>query len=203
MTKRKKCQYVLQQAERLCTLAEKDPALFWKAVQGPRERAVNTISATEWVEAFEELYRCKSIGSAPPTRQSTPYPTSNVINSPRPKDCANTSTSPNVDQSPVDADKSEDEVIAALSKLHSKKAPGIDGISAELVKSAIDVLVTPVTELFNDMFNGLYPQCLSIGVIHPIFKKGDINDPLNYRGITICNSISKLYASVLDNRVHD
>jgi hypothetical protein len=52
------------------------------------------------------------------------------------------------------------------------------------------------------MFDGRFPQCLSIGVMHPIFKKGDINDPLNYRGITICSSISKLYASV-SNRTHD
>jgi hypothetical protein len=62
MNKRKKCQNVLQQAERLCTLAKKGPALFWKAMRGPRERAVNTISATQWVEASA---RIKLLGLSP------------------------------------------------------------------------------------------------------------------------------------------
>jgi hypothetical protein len=111
--------------------------------------------------------------------------------------------SPIVDQSPPDADISKDEVIAVLGKLRSKKAPGSDGISAEPSKSGIDVLVTPSTDFFNHMFDGRFPHCQSIGVIHRIFKKGDINDRLNYRGSTICSSISKLYASLLDNRIHD
>jgi hypothetical protein len=164
---------------------------------------MNTISAAQWVEAFEELYSYKSVASAPPSHQNTPYPAPIMTNSLSPRHCENTSTPLNVEQSPLDADISEEEVMAALGKLRSKNAPGIDGISAELLKSAIDVMVTPLTGLFNHMFEGRFPQCLSTGVIDPIFKKGVINDPLNYRGITICSSISKLYASVLDNRIHD
>jgi hypothetical protein len=112
-----------------------DRQTMWLVKAGVLRIALElTISATQWVGAFEELYSCKSVGSTPPIRQSTPYPTSNVCNSLRPKDSSNTSTSPNVDQSPLDADISEDEVIAALGKLRLKKAPGIDGISTELLK---------------------------------------------------------------------
>ena len=52
------------------------------------------------------------------------------------------------------------------------------------------------------MFSGEYPDTLSTGIIHPIFKSGDRNDLNNYRGITVCNSISKLYATILDDRIH-
>jgi hypothetical protein len=98
--------------------------------------------------SLEQLDSCRYVGSTPPLYESTPYHRPIVINSPRPEECANKSTSPSEDQSNLDADISEDEVIAALGKLRSKKAPGIAGISAELLKSAIDVLVTPLTESY-------------------------------------------------------
>jgi hypothetical protein len=46
----------------------------------------------------------------------------------------------NVARSTLDAASSEDENIAALGKLQSKKAPGSVGIAAERVKSAINDL---------------------------------------------------------------
>jgi hypothetical protein len=38
------------------------------------------------------------------------------------------------------------------------------------------------------------------GIIVPIFKSGDKEDAKNYRGITLINSISKIYSQVLLNR---
>ena len=39
------------------------------------------------------------------------------------------------------------------------------------------------------------------GIIHPIFKGGDMYDPLNYRGITLVNVTCKIYSAVLNNRL--
>jgi hypothetical protein len=85
-------------------------------------------------------------------------------------------SSPSVD-SPLDQDITANEVVTALAKLRLRKAPGIDGITSGLFLSASEVLVPPLTHLFNHMFAGQFPECLSAGVIHPIFKKGDPNDP--------------------------
>ena len=52
--------------------------------------------------------------------------------------------------------------------------------------------------LFNSVFmSGQYPMLWSGGKIFNIFKKGDRKDPENYRGISVANSIVKLYDIVL------
>ena len=39
------------------------------------------------------------------------------------------------------------------------------------------------------------------GIIHPIFRAGDMYDPLNYRGITLVNVTCKIYSALLNNRL--
>ena len=41
------------------------------------------------------------------------------------------------------------------------------------------------------------------GHIIPIFKKGDKNEALNYRGITLLSTIGKLFTRVLNNQLND
>ena len=56
--------------------------------------------------------------------------------------------------------------------------------------------------IFNRIFtSGDYPKSWGEGIIVPIFKGGDINDAKNYRGITLINSIAKIYSQVLLNRL--
>ena len=47
---------------------------------------------------------------------------------------------------------------------------------------------------------GAYPDQWSTGVIVPIYKKGDTDDPANYRGITLICAMSKLYISLMLNK---
>ena len=52
------------------------------------------------------------------------------------------------------------------------------------------------------MFNaGEYPVAWGEGIISPIFKKGDVNDASNYRGITLINTLAKVYSQLLLNRL--
>ena len=44
------------------------------------------------------------------------------------------------------------------------------------------------------------PPAWCTGLIHPIYKAGDPNDPGNYRGITVVVILAKLYAMVLEAR---
>lgn len=45
------------------------------------------------------------------------------------------------------------------------------------------------------------PKNQTKGIIYPIHKKGEIEEVSNYRGITLLNSIYKIYASLLSKRL--
>ena len=49
---------------------------------------------------------------------------------------------------------------------------------------------------------GIVPDSWTVGLIVPIFKnKGDINDPDNYRGITLLSCIGKLFTMLINSRL--
>ena len=57
-------------------------------------------------------------------------------------------------------------------------------------------------KLFNRLFsNGEYPRLLGEGIIVPIFKGGNIDDPNSYRGITLIYILGKVYSQILLNRL--
>ena len=49
--------------------------------------------------------------------------------------------------------------------------------------------------------SGEYPRSWGEGIITPIFKKGDVNDAANYRGITLLNVLAKVYSQLLLKRL--
>ena len=54
---------------------------------------------------------------------------------------------------------------------------------------------------FNKLFlSGTFPSQLCESVIQPIHKKGDVNCPDSYRGISLLNISGKLYSYVLNKR---
>ena len=56
--------------------------------------------------------------------------------------------------------------------------------------------------LFNLVWDGeCAPSYWREGLIVSLFKKGDREDPGNYRGITLLNVVGKLYSRVINNRL--
>ncbi|UYV83492.1 hypothetical protein LAZ67_23001182 [Cordylochernes scorpioides] len=84
------------------------------------------------------------------------------------------------------------------------KAAGPDNIPNELLKK----LPIPILEKLRTVFNKImitekYPEIWTNSIIHPIFKNGDRNNPSNYRGIALCSNMSKLFTSILRNRLNN
>ena len=59
-----------------------------------------------------------------------------------------------------------------------------------------------ITSLFNVIFDtSHFPPKWSTSLICPIHKKGDVNNPENYRPISLLPTIYKIFASILNSRL--
>ena len=63
-------------------------------------------------------------------------------------------------------------------------------------------IVEPLTYLINNsLVQGIYPSKLKIPNVIPLFKKGEPELIINYRAISLCPSISKIYEVVINNQL--
>ena len=95
-----------------------------------------------------------------------------------------------------------DEVAAQIKKMKPHKACGPDGVPPSVSRLLPIQWILTITTLFNAIFcTGAYPVSWSTTKLFMIFKKGSRLLPNNYRGISIMNTISKLYDMVLCERL--
>ncbi|KAK3086155.1 hypothetical protein FSP39_014419 [Pinctada imbricata] len=77
------------------------------------------------------------------------------------------------------------EIIEAIKKLNKNKSCAEDHMINEIFITCKDDLSPILCKLFNIVLDsGIFPEAWSKGCISPIYKKGNENDPNNYRGIT-------------------
>lgn len=96
---------------------------------------------------------------------------------------------------------SQFEVKQQICSLSNKKSSGPDDISAHFLVVAADVLVTPLTILFNYALKfGIFPSCLKIAKVIPVFKSGNKTDVSNYRPISILSTFSKILEKLICKR---
>ncbi|KAG1932899.1 hypothetical protein F2P79_020886 [Pimephales promelas] len=94
------------------------------------------------------------------------------------------------------------EVTEVVKKLLGGKAPGVDEIRPEYLKSLDVVGLSWLTRLCNIAWrSGTVPLGWQNWVVVPLFKKGDRRVCSNYRGITLLSLPGKVYARVLERRI--
>lgn len=95
-----------------------------------------------------------------------------------------------------------EEVRSAIKTLKPRKAPGIDGINAELLQAGGETTVSILHGLFQKIHSEeKVPDDWGKAVITPIFKKGDKSDCKNYRGISLLSIPGKVFTKVLQRRM--
>lgn len=108
----------------------------------------------------------------------------------------------NVRNDHINREFSIEEVSRVVHNLKKNKAVGIDRIPNEVLQSQTAIMLQK--ELFNACFSsGLTPSCWKQAIIFPI-PKSTTNDPkipINYRGISLLSCISKVYTSLLNERM--
>ena len=73
----------------------------------------------------------------------------------------------------------------------------------EYLKESIDSISYPLEKIFNYILEKKsFPKQWSKGIIKPIYKKGDSNEPSNYRAITLASCLGELYTSIVIERLN-
>ena len=97
----------------------------------------------------------------------------------------------------------ESKITKAINEPKLGKSPGYDEILNEHIKSTKSLFMPLYVKLFNIIFDTrILPIVWLEGKIRPIYKnKGDRMNPDSYRPITVLSCFSKLFTSILNNRL--
>jgi len=79
---------------------------------------------------------------------------------------------------------------------------GKDNIPSELCMYASDTFKTRVLKFLNEIYvSGTTPAEWNSVIVTPVYKKGDMKVPDNYRGINFLNSCYKIYTKILNEKL--
>ena len=71
-----------------------------------------------------------------------------------------------------------------------------------MIKCSDDLMLVKLEKLFNKIFKtGYYPNSWNEELLFSIHKSDEKENPNNYRGITLSNSLGKLFSTILYNRL--
>ncbi|UYV60181.1 hypothetical protein LAZ67_1000252 [Cordylochernes scorpioides] len=159
----------------------KDPKSFWNAIASFRKKPIiqGEIDIKEWFLFYKNLLNKEN-------KEAT-FTVNQMIGWKDPD---------------LDAEITLEDIHDVVKKLANGKAVGLDGIPNELLKNLPIPTLNKLKNLFNKiMSTEKYPQLWTNSIVHPIYKSGDKNNPTNYRGIALCSNISKLFTTILRNRL--
>ena len=103
----------------------------------------------------------------------------------------------------LDEVPSIEELSKEIDRLPSGKAPGKDGIPAEVIKSNKSTLLVPLHKLLTQSWKECsVPQDMRDATIITLYKnKGDHSDCNNYHGLSLLSIIGKLFVHIILNRL--
>ena len=143
----------------------------------PKNQVTDKISAEDWLNHFKNLH-------TEFRNQTIP-----VIVENKPTDSLN---------KPIDME----ELQNVIKKMKNKKAEGVDKIANDMIKYFPEKILKVVLCLFNKFLKSgeiLNEWCE--GLITPLYKENEKNNPDNYRGICISNALLKCLCLILNNRL--
>ena len=185
LLKQKECFYIHSIRDKLIYILNKDPQLFWKSIKDLKkdqydEDTNNPVELDTWFDYYSALYSKKSM-------LDDQFEIHNI-------------------DSPVILELSTflnkiitvKEVNLAISKLKNGKAPGEDRVLNKMLKSGKLTLSDSLCKIFNLVFaSERYPYRWCKNFLVPVFRSGIPDNPDNYRGISICSCVGKVYSMVL------
>jgi len=95
------------------------------------------------------------------------------------------------------------EIVNAIKAMKPQKAPGLSGVTAEMISASGQVGVNVMMDLCQRVLNGKgMPQEWKNSIVVPIFKgKGDPMNCGSYRGVKLLEHAMKIVERVLEKRI--
>ena len=96
----------------------------------------------------------------------------------------------------------QEEILWLVQALKIDKSAGPDNIVPGLFIHSLELILPILHKLFNRLFEfGEFPEDWCNSIIVPLYKRGNINEPSNYRGISLLDVFGKIYTGVLNRRL--
>jgi hypothetical protein len=93
------------------------------------------------------------------------------------------------------------DIYSAIDRLKPQSS-NYEGIASEAIKDCADSLAPLLAKFINSSLeNGIYPKCLKVSRITPIFKGGNRVDPTNYRRVSIIPIFAKVFETVVHSQI--
>ena len=182
-----KAKYLTHEQSLLSDLSKNNTKQFWKKIneyKNTRKVVYNDKSLHDFANYFKEL-------------SNTSNSNVNILN----EEFDEVDHNISIDE--LDKPFDIDEISRVIISLKRNKSSGFDNIAADFFIDARYFIVLYLVHLFNKIFdNGVYPELWTKGMIVPIYKKGDKNNVANYRGITLINSMAKIFSLTLRTRLN-
>ena len=97
-----------------------------------------------------------------------------------------------------------EEVRNAINKLKKGKAAEKDSIQNEAQIFGHEEITEELKEILNEIWRkGELPEEWKVGIVKSIFKKENKEEVKNYRGLTLMDTVYKIYAEILRNRLEE
>ena len=96
----------------------------------------------------------------------------------------------------------EEEVLKKLKKLKPEKSSGPDGMHPLILNKCADSIAHPLSMIFTKSYKeGRVPTDWKEANITPIFKKGNRNDPGNFRPVSLTSVVCKTMESIMKDSI--
>ena len=96
------------------------------------------------------------------------------------------------------------DILQSIAKMKTSVSRTPDDIPSLFVKKTATNLLTPLHIIFNQSINtGKIPHIWKTAIVVPIYKKGKINAPTNYRPISLTSVVCRLLERIIHSQIHN
>ena len=162
--------------------ANKDPKIFWKTVKVSLTPPAPNISESQQYDHFNSLLFSENQNLGPQNEDDAEVDnTADILNE----------------------EITIEEIISTINSLKTGKSAGPDMISAEFYKSTATDIAPILKYIFYSILDsGVCPKSFGETILCPLHKSRPTSDPNNLRGISLVNTMNKIFSSILNKRLY-